>query len=200
MRQFQLLSIFMVWSYFSYAQFGMPMTNTIRTPHGPVKITTYQPMASTHMPMYYGNAGVTSVRYKFTIVLKNDSTITAYTKINTTDKTHTVKVKAKKESKIILPADTKEIYRINASGKKFSGMPTDSCWLFLSAKGKINTYSYLAEYGTLYAIAIQEGEDGPIQPLTKDNLMAMVGDDPRIKKMIEIGKYGKAIETYNAKP
>lgn len=175
------------------AQFmSVPTTSTIRTPYGNVSHTTY-----TNIPMYYGT-GVVSAKHKFTIVLKNDSTVTANTKIDMSAKTQAVYVKAKGKKGKIEPVDTREIYRITAEGKKLSGIPVDSCWLFQSAKGKINTYSNLAEVGTMYAIAIQEGDNGPIKPLTKDNLLFIVGDVPKLRKLVERGKLIKAIDFYNA--
>lgn len=172
---------------------SVPRTSTISTPYGNVRTTTY-----TNIPVYYGGTGIVSAKHKFTIILKNDSTVTANTKIDMTDKTQGVYVKVKGKGKEkIEPVDTKEIYRITAEGRKISGMPVDSCWLFLSAKGKINTYSNLAEVGTMYAVAIQQGDTGPIKPLTKNNLLAIVGDEPKLKKLVERGKFIKAIDAYN---
>jgi hypothetical protein len=189
-----ILITLLIFSYaFASAQFmSVPSTSTIRTPYGNVSHTTY-----TNMPMYYGS-GIVSAKHKFTIILKNDSTLTANTKIDMSAKTQGVYVKAKGKKKKIEPVDTKEIYRMTAEGKKLSGMPVDSCWLFQTAKGKINTYSNLAEVGTMYAIAIQEGDNGPIKPLTKSNLMFIVGDVPKLRKLVERGKLIKAIDFYNA--
>lgn len=37
----------------------------------------------------------------------------------------------------------------------------------------------------MYVIAIQEGDDSPIVPLTEANLLSMVGNDLKILKLIE---------------
>jgi hypothetical protein len=101
-----------------------------------------------------------------------------------------------------LPGDTQEIYRMTASGVKISGQPADSCWLFKAVSGKISAYSYLAEVGYSYVIAIQdtEEENQPIVPLTKKNLEAMVGtpENDNVLKLIEKGKLVKALEAYNS--
>ncbi|MBI3218347.1 MAG: hypothetical protein HYZ44_02440, partial [Bacteroidetes bacterium] len=48
------------------------------------------------------------------------------------------------------------------------------------------------------AIAIQQGDDGPIIPLNKKSLEAITGtDDPKIVKWMSQYKYGKVISYYN---
>jgi hypothetical protein len=71
-------------------------------------------------------------------------------------------------------------------------------WLFKSESGRINAYSFLAEKGMDYLIAIQQGDEGPIVPLTKDNLLPMVGNDARLIKLVEKGKLMKAVQIFNA--
>jgi hypothetical protein len=179
-------------STFVLAQFQVPVSTRMNTPYGPVTTTTYH-----NMPMFYGG-GVTSNKYAFTIILKNDSVIVTKTKIEL-GKVHSVKVKRKGEKIEIKPEDTKELARLTYSGAVLKGIPADSCWLFRCGKGKINTYSSLAEEGTGYTVAIQDGENGPIVPLNKKNLenMIPVGSDEKIMKLIEKGKLVKAIDAYN---
>jgi hypothetical protein len=176
------------------AQMYIPQTNTINTPYGKVTTTSYQ-----YMPMYYGQAGAVSNKYTFTVVLDADSALQSKTRINIKSKKHTIQVKAANGKLSLTPANTREIYRITLSGKKLSGLPADSCWLFKSVTGKINAYSYLAEEGYTYVIAIQDGDDGPILPLTKNNLLAIMDDDPKIFKLIEKKKLLTALEAYNKK-
>jgi hypothetical protein len=108
-----------------------------------------------------------------------------------------IKAKINKQKVVIKPRDTKEIYRIDETGLKIAGMPTDSCWLFLAVKGKINGYSYLAEKGSSSLIAIQKGEGAPILPLNKDNLEEMVAENPEALKFAKKKKLEKAITTFN---
>lgn len=182
----------------SYGQYNIPVTTTMRTPYGNVPHTYYVPSPR----MYYGNPNSNiSAKYEFTIVLKNDSTFSTRTRINLEDeKNHSLVVKNKKVKQTYFPADTKTISRINFDGQLLTGIAADSCWLFKCGTGKINSYSFLAEVGMGFVIAIQEGNDGPIVPLTKENLEFIVGpDDPKIYQLIEKKKFIKAIEMYNKK-
>ena len=173
----------------------VPVTTTIRTPYGNVPHTYY--VGSPRMHNFSGQVNA-SLKYKFTIVLKNDSTITVRTRIDHSGATHTLSVKHKDRfEQMISPADTKEIFRYDVENRKISGIPADSCWLFKTKPGKINCYSFLSEMGMAYVIAIQLGDDGPIVPLTKENLIPMVGNDPKLLKYIEKGKLRKAVETFN---
>ena len=171
----------------------MPMTNTINTPRCPVQYTTWRPMSM----MYYGGNASPSIKYPFTIVFNNDSSVLVKAKIDISKKDHVIKTKINKRKVVIKPRDTQEIYRIADTGEKIAGMPTDSCWLFLAVKGKINGYSYLAEKGTNSLIAIQKGEGAPILPLNKTNLEEMVADNPEALKFAKKKKLEKAITTFN---
>lgn len=175
-----------------HAQY-VPVPSTIRTPYGNVNTTTYQ-----YMPMYHGyGTGSMSLKHEFKIMLKNDSLITVNSRIDIQDSVHFIKYKVKGTQHVIKPEDTKEIYRYS-SGKKIMGIPTDSCWLFKADEGKINSYSYVAEEGLAYVVAIQDGDVGEIVPLTKDNLMYIIGDvDDKLMRLIEKHKFNKAIELFN---
>lgn len=171
----------------------MPMNNTINTPRGPVQFTTWVPGPR----MYYGGPTSPSVKYPFTIVFSSDSSVLVKVKIDISEKNHVIKTKINKKKVVIKPSDTQEIYRIDDTGFKMAGMPTDSCWLFLAVKGKINGYSYLAEKGTNSLIAIQKGESAPILPLNKTNLEDMVADNAEALKFAKKKKLEKAITTFN---
>jgi len=176
------------------AQFT-PVKSTFSTPMGKVTVTDYR---YTPMHYYYGQAPV-SGKYSFYIILKNDSAFTAKTAIDISDnKKQFVTVKVKKEKHQIFPADTKTISRIPPEGKQLVGIPADSCWLFQCASGKINSYSFLAEPGMLFVSAIQYGNDAPIVPLNKENLVAIVGtENEKVNKLIERGKLIKAVSQFN---
>lgn len=96
----------------------------------------------------------------------------------------------------IKPRDTKEISRYTYSGLKITGIATDSCWLFKVETGRINSYSYYPDEYPGRIVAIQKGS-GPIVPYNKQNLLAMVSDDPDIVVIVEEGLYMKAIDMYN---
>ena len=176
----------------TFAQVHM-VPNTIQTPYG--NVSHSYPVGSPH---YYYGQGQISAKYRFTVILVEDSTFTAKTRIDFTSDTHSLTIKGpRKQKQKIYPFYTKAIFRVDENGRKIFGIPTDSCWLFKCQPGKINAYSFLAERGMLYVIAIQEGEKGPIVPLTKDNLLPMVGTDPKILKLIEKGKLVKAVAAFN---
>src|SRR5690349_3529791 len=153
----------------------MPTPRTIQTPYGKATITDYH---YHHTPpiAYYGKAeSKISPKRTFFLVLPNDSIISTFAMIKL-EETNYIKVKDKDGNKIYYPKDTKSIYRIQPQSKmKVEGIPADSCWLFKTTTGKINAYSFVAEPGTSKIIAIQQGDNGPILPLTEENLVAMVG-------------------------
>ncbi len=174
----------------TFAQ-SIPVQRTIRTPYGKRTLTTYMP---TQIPSFYSPEG----KYEFTIILKNDSAIVAKTKIDHSKQKHSVTIRdADNKKKIIYPTDTKGLTRIDETGNELYGIPTDSCWLFQSASGRINSFSFLAETGMDFIIAIQEGDDGRIVPLTKRNLLRIVGDDPKLQKLIDKGRLTKVIKLFN---
>ena len=169
---------------------------TIHTPYGNVTHTNYVPAPR----YYYGSYGKEKIshKYLFTVVLKkNDSTFTVKARIDHASNNHYIIVKAGKRNDKIVPSDTKMIYRIDFQGTRLYGLPADSCWLFKSQPGKINSYSFLAEKGMDYVIAIQNGDEGSIVPLTKENLLEMVGDNSWTLKLIDQGRLVKAVQTFN---
>lgn len=173
----------------------IPQTTTINTPYGNVKSTSYS-----YSHMNYGNGSSSkSMKYNFEIVLPADSTLKTKAKIDFSEKTHSMQVKTNQGKKTLSPSDTKEIYRITADGKIVKGISADSCWLFRTVESKINVYSFLPQDHYTYAIAIQDGENGPIIPITRKNLEAIVGNtaDPRVLKLIERKKLVPAIQLYN---
>ena len=198
MRFSLLIIVVMVSVASGYVQFGSPITTYSRAPGGQsVPYTSYIPS-----PRYNYGQGNPSLKYEFHFVLKNDSTFIATTRINITkDEDNSITVKIRKVKATLFPEDTKSISRTTYDGQLLKGIPADSCWLFKTVTGKINTYSYLAELGLDYVIAIQEGDQGKIVPLSKENLLQMITstDDPKIYKWIENKKFTKAIERYNAK-
>ncbi|MFM8913952.1 MAG: hypothetical protein ACKOE6_13720, partial [Flammeovirgaceae bacterium] len=200
MKSKEQLLFFVIFFYSSasLAQMMVPMNNTIRTPYGNATYPTWLPGPR----MYYGGTATPSYKYPFTIVFntEKDSTLLVKAKIDASEKNHVIRIKVNKQKVVIKPTDTREIYRIAGNGEKITGIPTDSCWLFLAVKGKINAYSYLAEkglgsWGSI--IAVQKGEGQPILPLNKDNLEEMVADNAEALKFAKKKKLEKAITIYN---
>ena len=168
---------------------------TIRTPYGPATIpgnNTYR-----HPDFYYGNSKPVNARYPFNIILKNDSAFTVVTKIDMEENPNRLSVKVGKEKKIFYPTDTKRIFRVTSYGERIEGIPTDSCWLFKTSVGRINTYSRYSEPGMDFIILIQKGDDAPIVELNETNLAEMVADDEKATAYIKKRKLIKSIQTYN---
>ena len=191
MRIIFIVILFLVRGIVS-AQFG-PSYSTVRTPYGNVTTMTYN-----YTPRTYGNTGA-SQKYNFTVVLNSDSTISAKTKIDVKEKQNKLIIKTPSGKQDILPKDTKELFRINTAGKKVTGIPADSCWLFKIIYGKINSYSNLSDALAFGSIAVQKGDDAPIVPLTKKNVEDMLSDSnsEKVKKQVKKGNMIAAIIEYN---
>ena len=173
------------------AQSFTPVTTQIRTPYGNVPHTYYVPSV-----YRYYNLGGISQKYEFTVVLTNEEELTFKAAIKLNDSIHSLTYKKRGEKRVITPQETREVFRLTRDGKKITGIPTDSCWLFKVVEGRINGYSYLASESAEYLSAFQVG-DGEILPLTKENLLPIVKDDPKRVKWVEKGRLGKAIVHYN---
>ena len=174
----------------SAAQFSTPMT--IKTPYG--NRTIYTP--GTGMKFYNYNQGFVNRKHTFTVVLLNDSTFEVKAKINIEEDVNSIKWGKGGQQHIIVPSQTKEIYR-NGINAKIRGIPRDSCWLFLIKEGKISTYSVSSEMDNPLINYIQKGEGGEILPLQNMNVEGMVMDNEKALALAKKGKLLKAIEKYN---
>jgi hypothetical protein len=132
--------------------------------------------------------------HNFTVVLNNDSTFSVGGVIDYHD-TYYLRVWEPKLLSIS-PKETKSITRHPKRKLDLVGIPTDTCWVFKVALGKINSYSFFAETEIGYTKLIQSG-DGPIVPLTQSNLMPMLANDSRASKLASEGNLLKAIHAYN---
>jgi hypothetical protein len=140
-------------------------------------------------------------------VMKDDSTeYQVKGAIDFSDSVHRIEYKEDRAMKVILPSETLLVSHVvirqgegtvASRSQLLKGIPTDSCWLFLVVEGAINCYGYLPVLGMDYVIVIQKGSDGNRVPLTKANLQAIVGSDPRWKTKIEKGKLTQVIRAYN---
>lgn len=178
----------------AFAQY-VPMNTRINTPYGPATIKTYQYVPNNQNYNY--NYGTLNLRQNFSITLKNDSIIDAKAKI-VYDQINWVKGRNNGVKFAVKPSETKEINVINLAGRPMKGIPTDSCWLFLTTPGKINLYSQKPVENDLAPSALQL-EDGEIMVLNKANLLAMVSgnSNPKIDKLIDKGRLQEAIYEFN---
>lgn len=147
------------------------------------------------LPVYYG----TYQQYSFSIVLKNDSSFSAKGHINAEDKKAQFLVyRSHGTTKSLFPSNTKSLTLVGTDGTVIPGIPVDSCWLFMTSKGRINQYSFRAKPETRDVVAIQKGSTGAIVLLTKENLLDLVGhDNASVIKLIENEKFLKAIAVFN---
>lgn len=176
-----------------HGQFYSPPTQ-ISTPRGNVTIPGHW---NGGYHFYSWNRGKVNNKYYYTVVLLNDSSIDIYTRINISDSVNTVEY-GKKQNKIVFtPKETKELYRYDKVGNKITGIPNDSCWLFLISAGKINTYSITSEVDNESTDFIQKGENGNFYTLTKEHLLDMVKDNEEALEKAKKGKLLKAISIYN---
>ena len=187
-----LTILFSLASQVTSAQF-MSVPTTFSTPGG--NITTYQ---NVYMPYHYYGSQVVSRKHLFTVVLLNDTTFQQEAFINVNKKVNELKWKTRGSKMVVLPSETKEIFRIDANGGKIiSGKAMDSCWIFLTDTGKIKTYSITSETDVPLIAYIQKGESGKILPLTADNLEPLVSENEKARALVMRGKLLKALKVYN---
>lgn len=192
---FAFLIAALLTSHAVLGQFSTPVTTTFKTPYGNIPYRNYIHSASNNL---YKNPEI-SRRYEFTIVFKNDSTQKLKAKINCNEKgVNFLEVRSNGVKNEIHPSETKSISRKVIDGW-LSGIPADTCWLFNTKPGRINSYSFLAEPFTSLIIAVQKGVDSPIVALTKENLLAMVTDDAKASKLAQEDKLLRAIKRYNSR-
>jgi hypothetical protein len=169
-----------------------PTTTTIKTPYGPRTIQT-----GTYSPAYnYYNVGSSNRKHIFTVVFLNDSSVEVKTKINLNDSIHTLSWGKKGNETTVKPTDTKEIYRME-NGEIISGIPHDSCWLFVAKTGKIITYSITSELDMPLIKYMQSRADGPILLITKENVLELVKENEKAVRIAENGNLIRAIRVYN---
>jgi hypothetical protein len=178
------------------AQFHPP--TTIRTPGGNVTLPElYTP------PLYSFDREPISSRYKFYIVLKNDSTVVSKTKIKlrTTTKPSEISWREKGKKYTVTPDQTKEIYRIDYWNKKIKGIPQDSCWLFLvdtvSYERRIRRYSMTADINQPAISHFKMEKANEILPLKKETLEPYVQENEKAKKLLSKNQLLKAITEFN---
>jgi len=170
----------------------MPIRSTMSTPRGNIPTMNY-----VRMPNYYNpNAKVKSSDIDYKITFKNDSSVRVLSMIETKNKIHCIRYKRNGEKKVIYPSDTKNVSCTGLDGVRYSGIPTDTCWLFLSRVGKITLYNYLPGKDYKSTAALQ-ADSGPIVRFCKENVKSMVQQDPEAMKFVEKDQLFKAIQKFN---
>jgi len=179
-----------------FAQFRPP--SSMRTPGGNITIP------GSYAPMFYSfdNEPISS-RYKFYIVLKNDSTVVSKTKIKlrTATKPSEISWREKGKKYTVTPDQTKEIYRIDYWNKKIKGIPQDSCWLFLvdtaSYEKRIRRYSMTADINQPAISYFKMEKANEILPLKKETLAPYIEENEKAKKLLSKDQLLKAIAEFN---
>ena len=139
--------------------------------------------------------------YDWQIILKNDSSFNIKSSLYYFDKVQLVSYQIGNRAASIRPADTKLVFILNNGKIDMMGLPSDSCWFFQSLKGEINVYSKIPTHKLKHAALIQKGT-GPLVPLSRDNLLALIADDPEMTDYLEANGfdiYGKVIVRYNSR-
>lgn len=134
--------------------------------------------------------------HRFKITFRDSTTSIVNGKIDCHGKNYYLAVDDGNVLKSIPARETLLLERLVVDKKLRPGIANDSCWLFVT-KGKVNTYSVLTEPEPEFIIAIQKN-NGPIVPLTEQNLTAMIeGDAKRTRQLIERNKLQSAVVEYN---
>lgn len=161
--------------------------------------------------LFWGNnSGLANYEHKYRIVMKDGTESVVESKIYTDEKlrkSYLLKINkdlpkedsSRKER--IYVDETLSIRRsdVKDKNKMITGIATDSCWQFKLVSGHISAYSFLSEnYGlTTEYLAFFQVQNGPIEPLTHENLEAVIKDDEKAYKVFKRKNYYKAILLYN---
>lgn len=157
---------------------------------------------------------VANYKYTYHVLLKDSTKLDVDSKIysdTAAHKTYLLLVNKKfpktdtaNRFKKIYPQQTLSINRHAYTGfggdMAFTGMPTDSCWLFPVETGAINAYSYLAEQSYNFnpaSIAGIQLNNGVIESFNPANLKKMITADADAMKYFTKQNYYKAMVTYN---
>jgi len=178
-----------------FAQFSPP--SSMRTPGGNVTFP------GSYTPRAYNFNNAYSSKFTFFIVLKNDSTIVANTKIKfrSNDKPSELSWKENGKKYSVTPNETKEIYRIDVKRNKIRGIPQDSCWLFLidtaKIEKKIKLYSMTSDISSPTISHFKLDKMDAILPLQRSKLEPYVEGNEKAKKLLSKNQLLKAIEEFN---
>lgn len=139
-------------------------------------------------------------KYNFIVTLANDSLLTVTSKVEYLSGSGTYYLTYKKPGKPmkrLFPRDTKKLEVTDYPHFTMTGLPVDTAWLFNTDAGKINLYSTYPIYKTENAKAFRASADGPLLPLTLDNLLPQLGEDEKAMKTALKGKLHRAVVLFN---
>jgi len=192
MNKWKICFVMMILSIrFAHSQpFGMPPVKPVTPTYSvPVQKFTWMTRPVDYYPGF-------NLFETFVIRLKNDSVFKMSAQMVRKDSVIVLESDGKIKT-VIWPVETIRISNLNNQGQSVIGIPVDSCWIFRVIKGSINGYSLTGAENADAIKWIQQGDEGPIIPLNKENLLSIVGTDPRILKLVDRGKFAKAIWQHN---
>jgi hypothetical protein len=163
-----------------------------------------------NMSIFKGSNGILSNEYTLRLTMKDSSVKFIKSKIYADSTKHRSYIIAleknhpttdtNRELRIYCDA-TLDISRMDGRDIVMSyGVPTDSCWLFRVARGKINLYSHIPEIYDLtdgYIRAYQLGKQGIIMRLDTTKISPILKTDQKAYKIYLKGDVYKAVIKYN---
>lgn len=189
---------------------------TLCTGYATAQMPNYMPVVQRDMmnfqfnnfmmrPMNFAYRNTKVQNHHFIVVMNDSTTIEVFGKINSDSTLQYLRWKDKSVSKRdsgrfkkIYPYQTKSITRDDKNLPEFTGISTDTCWLFKAITGRITGYSPIAddELTKSFVRYIQK-DNGPVLEMNEDNLEAMMKDNDEALKFLKRKKYDKAIAKYN---
>lgn len=146
---------------------------------------------------FFFKSKITKIKSYYDIALPGDSLVRAYTRVDIKTVPHSITVRIGRVSRRLTPPETQFIVKIGDNNQEYIGLPADSCWMFRMISGEINVYHFLPFNQWEFAVAIQKGQDAPIQKITPDLIKFLISDDQKAMQFFEDGKHETAIRVYN---
>jgi len=138
-------------------------------------------------------------RHLYTIELKNGKVYKVKTTMQLNNDRSYLKFKQNGGHIYVYPKDTKQISITDHKGRELIGLPglSDTSWLFQVTKGRLNTYSVIPVWNTIFITAIQkDSTQAPVQ-IDQRTILKMVADNPKALKLAKKRKLMSAIMTYD---
>lgn len=205
-KLFKTLTIVLFLSipFCSYEQYQSSVNNVLRQQSYRNFINWSNQQSMRH---YYFNSASASMSFKITLFMK-DSTIISFTspiKYDSTVNKYYVVKENKKLSKNdsgrytkIFPDQTSSISCSNNIIESSSGLSGDSCWLFLSASGKIRLFSATPDPETAgFFLVGMQMQDSSYESFDTSKLKLYIQENPKAMKSFKKENYIKAVEKYN---
>jgi hypothetical protein len=159
--------------------------------------------SSPYNPVFYGSRQLptgfeaASVKQLYTVVYHDSTTQTIRAEIGDYKGRTFLMIDEPGVSKTIQPKDTKSLIAGTKEEQKYAAIPRDSIWLFKVVSGAINAYSLLPKTDRRFIVGVQKGDDAPIIPLTKENVLVMIETSRRARKLVDEGRLVDAVKAYN---